>query len=54
MGYASELIIYIIHPVSQVRPGSPNAYLQNIFLLVVTAVFKFGLTAYTFGLKVCF
>jgi len=31
---------------------NPNAYLQNIFLLLVTSAFKFGLTAYTFGLKV--
>ncbi|KAF8587856.1 hypothetical protein K439DRAFT_1645720 [Ramaria rubella] len=31
---------------------NPDAYFQNIFLLLVTAGFKLGLTAYTFGLKV--
>jgi len=31
---------------------SPDANLQNIFLLLVTAALKFGLTAYTFGMKV--
>lgn len=38
--------------VSDLGPTSPDAYLQNIFLLLVTAALKFGLTAYTFGLKV--
>lgn len=33
--------------------ASPDAYLQNIFLLLVTACLKIGLTAYTFGMKVC-
>ncbi|GJJ11512.1 hypothetical protein Clacol_005745 [Clathrus columnatus] len=31
---------------------NPDANAQNIFLLLLTAIMKFGLTAYTFGMKV--
>ena len=32
---------------------SPNALVANIFLLILTAVIKIGLTAWTFGMMVC-
>ena len=35
------------------NPGnSPNAEIENIFLLILTAIIKIGLTAYTFGMMV--
>lgn len=32
--------------------SSPSAMWENVFLLVLTAVIKFGLTAWTFGMMV--
>ena len=32
--------------------NSPNAEIENIFLLILTAIIKIGLTAYTFGMMV--
>ena len=54
MGSASTCLLFSYKNFEfSVNTGnSPNAEIENIFLLILTAIIKIGLTAYTFGMMV--